>query len=100
MTNKPKLDIYGDSDEDTHKRLVLERNLREAEATSNSACKAHEQLQETWGEESQRVLAVVFYSPPMSVSSDGEQFVEDWALIDLDRDNTHFEKMSSTWRYQ
>ncbi|KAI0001528.1 hypothetical protein BJV74DRAFT_944493 [Russula compacta] len=44
-----------------------------------------------WSEESQRVLGHIAYSPPITVGTGAEQYTEDWALIELDRNKINWD---------
>lgn len=52
----------------------------------NALIEFHNQITTSWGTLNQRVLGHIAYAPPISVSKGDKTYMEDWALIELHRD--------------
>jgi hypothetical protein len=69
---------------DAKQQARIESRLMEEEAIK-AFNRFHDEATKHWSEEGQRVLGHVAYSPPITVGTGAEEYTEDWALIELDR---------------
>jgi hypothetical protein len=60
--------------------------LAKAEKTIVAVDAFHSDITKHWSAMSQRVLGHIIYAPPISVGTGPKKFIEDWALIELNRD--------------
>ena len=70
---------------------AVERKLKAVESSIKPLDQFHNEVTKHWGEESQRIIGHVAYSPPITFGASTERFTEDWALIELDRDKIEWE---------
>lgn len=82
--HKQQLDDL-ENDDGAGERTKIEGKLREEEAAIEAINQFHDVTTKYWSEEGQRVLGHVAYSPPITVGTGAEGHIEDWALIELDR---------------
>ncbi|KAH7887130.1 hypothetical protein F5I97DRAFT_1936641 [Phlebopus sp. FC_14] len=90
-TYKTELAKLGEAVEGENARVTAARNkfqdkLANAEQMIAEVYKFHGEITRHWSTPSQRVLGYVVHAPPLSVATGPKQFMEDWALIDLNRD--------------
>jgi hypothetical protein len=66
-------------------RTEIEGTLDAEEREIKTLNQFHDETTKYWSEESQRILGHIAYSPPIAVGTGAEHYIEDWALIELDR---------------
>ena len=73
------------NDTQAEKRDRLEKAAQETKQEKAALEGFLQDVRTDWNPEDQRILGHIVYSPPMSFGNT-EEFTEDWALIELDRD--------------
>jgi len=77
--------VEGEDAKKTTKRQAVGVKLARAEESKARMYKFHDNIAKFWNAESDRILGHVLYSPPISVGTGDKPFMEDWALIELNR---------------
>ena len=78
--------IEGEDPTVAEARQEFRDKLAKAEKTIVAVDAFHSDITKRWSAMSQRVLGHIVYAPPISVGTGPKKFIEDWALIELNRD--------------
>ena len=78
--------IMGEDPMITRARADYQVKLAKANQTISDLNDFHDYITKHWTSPSQRILGYVLHAPPISLTAGPKQFVEDWALIDLNLD--------------
>ena len=77
--------VKGEDTKTTTLRQEFEVKLAKAEASKASVYEFYSNITMSFGIQSKRILGHVVYAPPISVITSNKLFMEDWALIELNR---------------
>lgn len=92
------LEGLGEVTEDEDARIIAKHKEyyeKEVERAKRAIAKVdalHSDVTKHWSIFAQRMLGHVIHAPPISVSTGPQKFMEDWALVTIDRDKINWDK--------